>query len=243
MGILDVERAMRAATQPAKAAAKSVEPMTTLSNTLGARMRTHRENASTSVRELARRIGVSPSLISQIEHGRVRPSVETLWRIASELGLSVDSFFGEDERPAATVVQSDAAVALVPAAATGKVVQPHQTRKKIQLSGGVSWERLTPAADEQVEFLFVTYQPGSESCCKDSLLRHGGREYATVLTGRFGITIGFEDYELGPGDSIAFESHNPHRIYTIGKQPATAIWVIINRGSDVRDNDMRGGGQ
>jgi transcriptional regulator with XRE-family HTH domain len=223
-------------------AAKSVEPMAALSNTLGARMRTHRENASTSVRELARRIGVSPSLISQIEHGRVRPSVETLWRIASELGLSVDSFFSEDERPAAAVPSDVASTALATVAA-GKVVQPRQSRKKIQLSGGVTWERLTPAADEQVEFLFVTYQPGSESCCKDSLLRHGGREYATVLTGRFGVTIGFEDYELGPGDSIAFESHNPHRIHTIGKEPATAIWVIINRGSDTRGNDMRSDGR
>jgi transcriptional regulator with XRE-family HTH domain len=224
---------MRAAVQPAKAAA---EPTTALANTLGARMRTHRENAATSVRELARRIGVSPSLISQIEHGRVKPSVETLWRIASELGLPVDSFFGEDEKPQAAA--PNAATALAPAA-TGRVVQPRQSRKKIQLSGGVTWERLTPAPDEQVEFLFVTYQPGSESCCKDSLLRHGGREYATVLTGRFGVTIGFEDYELGPGDSIAFESHNPHRIYTIGNQPATAVWVIINRGSDLRGNDMR----
>jgi quercetin dioxygenase-like cupin family protein len=90
-----------------------------------------------------------------------------------------------------------------------------------------------------VESLFVTYQPGSESCCKDSLLRHGGKEYATVLSGRFGVTIGFEDYELGPGDSIAFESHNPHRIHTIGDEPATAIWVILNRGSDTRGHDMR----
>lgn len=233
-GAGDLEYAMRAVTQ----AVKQAEPAGALANALGARMRAHRENAATSVRELARRIGVSPSLISQIEHGRVKPSVETLWRIASELGLSVDSFFSEDERPAPAAT-SDARAAAVPAA--GKVVQPRQSRKKIQLSGGVTWERLTPKPDEQVEFLFVTYQPGSESCCKDSLLRHGGREYATVLTGRFGVTIGFEDYELGPGDSIAFESHNPHRIYTIGSQPATAIWVIINRGSDTRGHDMRGG--
>lgn len=221
---------MKAAIQ----AVRTAEPAA-LANTLGARMRTHRENAAISVRELARRIGVSPSLISQIEHGRVTPSVDTLWKIASELGLSVDSFFSEDERPAQT---PSADATLVPAT-PNKVIQPRQTRKKIQLSGGVTWERLTPGPDDQVEFLFVTYQPGSESCCKDSLLRHGGKEYATVLSGRFGVTIGFEDYELGPGDSIAFESHNPHRIYTIGNEPATAVWVILNRGSDTRGHDMQ----
>lgn len=219
---------MKAAVQTAKQA-----EVADLANTLGARMRTHRENAQTSVRELARRIGVSPSLISQIEHGRVTPSVDTLWRIANELGLSVDSFFGEDERPPAIQVVGEGQ-AKPPSPPSNRVVQRQGARKKIQLSGGVTWERLTPGPDDQVEFLFVTYQPGSESCCKDSLLRHGGKEYATVLSGRFGVTIGFEDYELGPGDSIAFESHNPHRIYTIGNEPATAVWVILNRGADTR---------
>ena len=226
---------MKTAIQTAKPAAA-----VGLANTLGARVRSHRENAATSVRELARRIGVSPSLISQIEHGRVTPSVETLYGIANELGLSVDSFFNDDERSVPNVVNLGATSPTLVPVAPSRVVQPRQSRKKIQLSGGITWERLTPGPDDQVEFLFVTYQPGSESCCKDSLLRHGGKEYATVVSGRFGVTIGFEDYELGPGDSIAFESHNPHRIYTIGKQPATAIWVIINRGSDVRGNDMRG---
>lgn len=218
---------MKAAIQSAKAIAQG-----DLANALGARVRTHREKAATSVRELARRIGVSPSLISQIEHGRVTPSVDTLYGIANELGLSVDSFFNDDERPSPRVPATKPT--LVPAALS-RLLQPRQTRKKIQLSGGISWERLTPGPDDQVEFLFVTYQPGSESCCKDSLLRHGGKEYATVVSGRFGVTIGFEDYELGPGDSIVFESHNPHRVYTIGNEVATAVWVILNRASDIRD--------
>jgi transcriptional regulator with XRE-family HTH domain len=220
---------MKTAIQTAKAATPAG-----LANTLGARVRTHRENAETSVRELARRIGVSPSLISQIEHGRVTPSVETLYGIANELGLSVDSFFNDDDRPAANVVPLGTATPTLAPALPNKVVQPRQTRKKIQLSGGITWERLTPGPDDQVEFLFVTYQPGSESCCKDSLLRHGGKEYATVVSGRFGVTIGFEDYELGPGDSIAFDAHNPHRVYAIGNEVATALWVILNRGSDAR---------
>jgi transcriptional regulator with XRE-family HTH domain len=220
---------MKTAIQTAKAVAPAG-----LANTLGARVRIHRENAATSVRELARRIGVSPSLISQIEHGRVTPSVETLYGIANELGLSVDSFFNDDERPAPSVVTLGGARSTLVPASSGKVVQPRQGRKKIQLAGGVTWERLTAGPDEQVEFLLVTYQPGSESCSKDSLLRHGGKEYATVLTGRFGVTIGFEDYQLGPGDSIAFESHNPHRVYAIGDEVATALWVILNRGNDVR---------
>ncbi len=115
-----------------------------------------------------------------------------------------------------------------------RLVQRRQTRRKIQLAGGVTWERLTPTADDDVEFLYVIYEVGSESCCKDSLIRHGGKEYAYVLSGRLGLNIGFEEYELGAGDSIAFDSHIPHRVFTVGSEPATAIWVVLNRQGDTR---------
>ena len=54
-----------------------------------------------TLRELARRVGVSPSLISQIETGRSQPSVGTLYAIATELEVSVDDllFDGDDTRP------------------------------------------------------------------------------------------------------------------------------------------------
>jgi transcriptional regulator with XRE-family HTH domain len=200
-----------------------------LANGLGARLRDYRENASMSVREFARRTEVSPSLVSQIEHGRVTPSVDTLYRFANELGLTVDKFFSDGE-PAPAVSPSDGALP-----ASDRFVQRWQTRKKIQLAGGVNWERLTPTADDEVEFLHVIYQVGSESCCKDSLIRHGGKEYAYVLSGRLGVNIGFEEKELGPGDSMAFDSHLPHRVFTIGNEPATAIWVVLNRAGDARN--------
>ncbi len=200
-----------------------------LANGLGARLRDYRENASMSVREFARRNGVSPSLVSQIEHGRVTPSVDTLYRFANELGLTVDKFFNDGEQAPVAFPSSGASPT------SDRFVQRRQTRKKIQLAGGVNWERLTPTADDEVEFLHVVYQVGSESCCKDLLIRHGGKEYAYVLSGRLGVNIGFEEYELGPGDSMAFDSHLPHRVFTVGDEPATAIWVVLNRAGDVRN--------
>ena len=48
-------------------------------------------------------------------------------------------------------------------------------------------------------------------------MRHMGREYGLVLSGRLRVTIGFDDeHELGPGDSIAFESSRPHRLENAG---------------------------
>ncbi|MEA2284323.1 MAG: hypothetical protein QOJ21_366, partial [Solirubrobacteraceae bacterium] len=60
------------------------------------RLRAVRERRQMSLRELARRLGVSPSAISQIETGRARPSVATLWAIVTELGMSLDDLFAEE---------------------------------------------------------------------------------------------------------------------------------------------------
>jgi quercetin dioxygenase-like cupin family protein len=75
------------------------------------------------------------------------------------------------------------------------------------------------------------YPAGAASCPDDALFRHPGREYAYVLSGRLGVRIGFQEYELGPGDSLSFSSQIPHRFWTIGDEPVTAVWAILNRGS------------
>src|ERR1700742_728205 len=68
---------------------------------VGEGLRTHREEAGMSLRELARRVGVSPSLISQIEHGKATPSVGTLYAIVSTLNVSLDELFFDGPRRAA----------------------------------------------------------------------------------------------------------------------------------------------
>src|ERR671937_1448689 len=60
---------------------------------IGSRLREERERVRISQRELARRLGVSASLISQIESGQSKPSVSTLYAIVSELGVSLDHVF------------------------------------------------------------------------------------------------------------------------------------------------------
>jgi mannose-6-phosphate isomerase-like protein (cupin superfamily) len=55
-----------------------------------------------------------------------------------------------------------------------------------------------------------------------------------VISGRLGVRIGFDEYDLGPGDSISFDSSSPHRLWAIGDDPVKAIWVIVGRQSDSR---------
>src|SRR5437762_12582457 len=57
---------------------------------LGPRLRAIRLRRGIGLRELARRLDLSPSSISQIETGKIGPSVRTLYALASEFGVTVD---------------------------------------------------------------------------------------------------------------------------------------------------------
>lgn len=194
---------------------------------IGERLRVQRMRRGISLRELAERIGVSPSLISQIERDKVNPSVSTLWALVRELGLTMGDVFDGPASPAA------AAAPAIPPAPPGPVATP-ETRAVMNLAAGVRWERLITGPDPLVEFVYVVYDVGSTSCPEDSLIRHGGREYGYVISGRLGVRIGFDEYQLGPGGSISFDSSAPHRLWTLGDEPVHAIWVVVGRQSDVR---------
>jgi transcriptional regulator with XRE-family HTH domain len=196
------------------------------SSKVGTRLRQERERRGISLRELARRVGVSPSLVSQIELDRVNPSVSTLYALVTELGLTMSDVFGDGPQAGPHVLH-------VPRDADD-VVARRDTRRKINLASGVRWERLTPHSDPDVEFLYVVYPIGAESCPEDALVTHGGREYGYVSSGTLGVRVGFDEYELGPGASIAFDSSSPHRLWAIGDEPVHAIWVVLGRVADPR---------
>jgi transcriptional regulator with XRE-family HTH domain len=199
---------------------------------LGERLRQERAERGLSLRELARRLDVSPSLVSQIETGKIQPSVRTLYAIVSELGVSLDEMFapaGEDGPSTVASRLSAPASAVAETVGDGGLVQRAGERKVIDLEAGVRWERLTTRNDREVEFLHTVYPAGSESSPADSLVRHNGREFGIVLTGELNVTVGFDDYVLGPGDSIFFESTIPHRLHNEGAADVSAVWVVLGR--------------
>ncbi len=128
---------------------------------LGPRLRLVRASRQLSVRELARRVGCSASLISQIERGVSVPSVGVLYSLATELGSSLDYLLfgsggGPDGVPAA---MPDLKAATPPPA----FVQRGCDRRIIDLASGVRWERLTPQPEAMTDFLEVIYSPGGHS--------------------------------------------------------------------------------
>lgn len=196
---------------------------------LGPRLREVRASRELSVRELARRVGCSASLISQIERGVSVPSVGVLYSLAAELGSSLDYLLfgagsGGQAVPAGPAGPAVAAVAPGPPV----IVQRADSRRIIDLASGVRWERLTPQPEAMTDFLEVVYSPGGHSTDERRPLRHDGREYGLVISGTLTANVGFESYELGPGDSIAFDSSTPHEYLNKTGDYVHAIWVVVH---------------
>jgi transcriptional regulator with XRE-family HTH domain len=190
---------------------------------LGPRLRLVREERGLSARELARRIGCSASLISQIERGVSAPSVGVLYALATELAASLDYLFGVE--PAREPAPSAVADGLP---AGHGLVQHAASRAVIDLASGVRWERLTPSSDDRTDFLEVIYSPDGHSTDERRALRHDGYEYGLILSGRLQANVGFERLELGPGDSIAFDSSIPHEYWNRTSRDVRAVWVVVH---------------
>lgn len=203
---------------------------------IGDHLRAARLEKQISLREMARRIEVSPSFVSQVELGKAKPSLGTLYSFLSELGLSLDELMPSGPAPAQQPVRDETVEALppvgtasgIPWTAPASPVQRGATRRMVQLTG-VTWQRLTSHDDPLVDFLHVTYEPRAESCPPERLMRHSGIEYGFITAGKLSVQVGFEHYELAAGDSISFDSGTPHRLFNGGNVTCTSVWVVVGR--------------
>jgi transcriptional regulator with XRE-family HTH domain/quercetin dioxygenase-like cupin family protein len=212
-----------------------------LADGIGRRVAAHRERRGLRVAEFAREIGVSPSLISQIERGQARPSVSTLFAMAQALDVPVDAFFRERE-PDGAAGRAHRSRAPGPASAAdrdgpgedaGEAVADGEqryvvrrgSRAAIDIEGGVRWERLTPQTLPHLDFMQLVYGPHAQS--NPSLYTHPGTEMVLVTTGILDITVGFERYRLEAGDSMHFPSSMPHQYVNPTDETTRAVTVIL----------------
>jgi transcriptional regulator with XRE-family HTH domain len=184
---------------------------------IGEALRVRRHELGWSLRDLADRLGCSPSLISQIERGRANPSVSTLYSIVQALDVSLDELLFNERRATATEPPP------------GGPIQRGSERHRIRLASGVLWERLTTVSEPGVEFLHVTYEVGGASSPADAFQRHAGHEWGYVVSGSLQVTIGFRQYLLEAGDAISLDSTTPHRLANVGDVPVHAIWFVLGR--------------
>ena len=203
---------------------------------IGDRIRAARETAGMSVRELARRVDVSPSHVSQVERGLASFSVRALYNVVSELEISMDSLF-DDVSPVAEVQLAtdpeqpaharSSTTDLDPLVAAGVVLRSGD-RPTLPLAGGTRWERLTPRQETGAEFIEVVYPPAPRDGDdrKIDFIQHASREYGLIMLGSLTVQVGFETTVLHAGDSIAFDSLVPHRFWNDTDAEVRAVWFI-----------------
>jgi transcriptional regulator with XRE-family HTH domain len=208
---------------------------------VGARIRRARTARGMSLRALAREIGVSASLVSQIETGKTQPSVSTLYAITTALAIPVESLFDAEDEPAptptpapvgaptgeGTALHALAAFAADPRRRIGPLVSGGE-REVLELDSGVVWERLGRLPGVDVDFLLVTYRPGGASSGTGAPMRHAGTEYGYLTAGELVLTLGFDEYVIRPGDAVSFESTTPHRYRNDGDEPAVGVWFVFS---------------
>lgn len=189
---------------------------------VGQRVREARLAAGLSVRELARRIGVSASHVSQVERGIGAFSVPALYAVSREVDLSLHELLDvpgsppvEPEPPAAT---------RPPDLEADGIVQRANKHPSIQLSSGPRWSRLTAASEPDAEFLEVVYKPGTQVL--PEWIRHEGREYGIVISGELNVEVEGVSTTLRPGDTIVFDSVRPHRFWNESDAEVRAIWFV-----------------
>lgn len=220
---------------------------------IGQKLRVARKSQKLSLQELANKASVSPSLLSKIETGKANPSFRSLSSIATALSLPIQDFFlsAQEKREVASSAQSSSRSNITTMTAselrlvqaepqnsqtdfpfsdsesTSSPIVRADERPRVNLQGGVTWERLTPQPDEKAEFLYINYEVGAKS--GEKMSHHEGRQFILVLKGKLLLELGFESCPLSDGDSITFDGVMPHRVSNVGEIPAQVVSVLFNK--------------
>jgi transcriptional regulator with XRE-family HTH domain len=175
---------------------------------VGINIKRLREQKNITLRELAKKAGVSASFISQIETGKVSPSLVTLKNIAKALNITVSSLIGEEHPKASDCVLRE----------SEREVINH-------IGNGIKMYVLTsPDPNKQMEPLLFKLDKKADS--GNSSYKHFGQEFVIVLKGVLQIMLNETKYVLKKGDSIYFNSTIPHSFKNLASQSTEALWVV-----------------
>lgn len=178
---------------------------------LGARIKGLRAERELQQRQLAEKAGMTPSMVSQIEAGRLTPSLPTLGRLASALGVPIASLFE--------------------AAPHGRL---HVTRKReypvVSFEGtSEKWHVLGAGLFEgKIRAVVSTLGPRGKGVKTDKvIIAPGQMKLFYVLEGRVALHYNGSSQQLLAGDSAYLDGGTPHGWENLGTKSAKALWVIL----------------
>ncbi|MBR7063626.1 MAG: helix-turn-helix transcriptional regulator [Treponema sp.] len=175
----------------------------------GEKLRLAREQKGYTLKIIAEAVGVSESLISQIEHNKVSPAIDTLLALADFLDINLEYLFDEyhRERPV-------------------KIVRANERR--FIKDESVTYESLSPSFSQGSQNVFETYTvvlPAGARTKRGSY-GHIGQELGVITKGSVELVYENNRYTLSEGDSVSFSASAPHSLENNTKVQAEAIWIV-----------------
>jgi transcriptional regulator with XRE-family HTH domain len=191
---------------------------------LGDRIRRLRLKKSMGLVELGRHTGLSASFLSQLETGRVVPTLRNLARVAMVFSKDLSYFFESEPSP---------------------VFRVHRKKDRVRIpQTGVEPPTYTfeslgyMVADRPMDPYFAEFIPLPDNVEPRSHM-HAGFEFLYVLSGELALRHGEQEARLGPGDAVYFDAGTPHSYRCAGTRSAEAVIVTMHQAPADHQQAMR----
>ena len=176
------------------------------------RILNYRKDRGFTLRQLAEKIGCTPSYISQVENGLTVPSLSMVGKLAYALKIPVvDLFFEESD-----IGQIDEYLRKA-------------DRKIIKYPDGkvISQLLVSKVSTKKIEPLISIIKPGGRSNRQESL-RHpiGTEEFVLVLKGKIDFSYGDKNIHMSEGDTLSINGSIPHSWMNNSKEKAEVLFVF-----------------
>jgi len=176
---------------------------------VGLRVRALREAYGLSLRDLAKRSGVSAPMLSQVERGETSPTIAVAQRIAGGLDLPLSTLLRLDEQQRVTLVRKP-------------------DRRTERRDGHVVQELTRSLPGERASLTLHSLRPAGRTGGPNDRPVHapGSRETVVVQSGRLALVIDGERHVLTEGDSVTFDADLPHHFENPSRKAAVFLAVV-----------------
>lgn len=172
---------------------------------LGRTLRELRRERGLTLVELAARCDLSQPFLSQVETGRARPSMESVFRLARALDTTPQALFR----------------AAVPTGAGPTLVRQSSAGVPVLERGAASIARLLLPGEAPFHVLEFAGLPTEF----EQPWSHPGFEAVYVVAGDIELDLAGDVQRLGPGDFAAYPSEVPHRHRSVSGESARLLLI------------------
>lgn len=179
---------------------------------IGQKLRQLRLRKKIALVDLGKHTGLSASMLSQLENGKLIPTLPTLARIATVFDVGLEHFFSDKRtRRTFAVVR-----------ASERLRFPDLPDSPVP---GFYFEVLAFGATDKTMSAYLAEFPRLDRSMS-RVHQHTGAEFIHILQGVLAVNYQGEDHVLSAGDSVYFDPSEPHSYFGMSEQPARAVVVV-----------------